>query len=654
MRTWILQRGVSSFSFSHLRIPAASQFNDLLQRCSDSVALKQGRQVHQQIILHELAFDPFTVTKLVQMYAACNDLISARILFDELPRPNVFAWTSIISFYSRNGMFKECVRTYNEMKLQGIGPDGYVFPKVLRACTQSLSLAEGIRIHKDIIELGAEHNLQVCNSLIDMYSKCGDVQTAQRIFNGMAEKDLLTWNSMISGFVCNDFLDIAIEQLDAMRSEGFEPDLVTWNTIMDAYCRMGLCNKALEIFEQIREPNIISLTTLISGYSRIGNHEMPLVIFREMMSKQEVCPDPDALSSVLVSCRHMGVLRSGQEIHAYGIKTSARIEFYNSSGPALLTVYATSGRLRDARNVFQLMDKSDVVTWNAMILGLVHLGLGDLAIKYVREMQSRGLQYDETTVSTVLPVCDLRFGKQIHAYIRRNALDSAISVWNALINMYSKCGCIRSAYTVFSKMDSRDVVSWNTMIGGYGMNGCGKAALQLLLEMKQSGFQPNSATFTSLLSACSHSGLVDDGLQLFDSLINCFDFSPRMEHFACVVDLLARAGKLEEAVDFIHNMPINPDKSIWGALLSACQAHQNINFGRLAAEHLFHLEPENPGNYVTLSNIYAKAGRWDDAVRVRKLMEEKRLMKPSGYSWIETKTNKSGLKGIAQDNVLQL
>lgn len=527
----------------------------------------------------------------------------------------------------------KCIRTYGEMQVMGVTPDKYVFPKVLRACAQSSWLEFGMRVHKDIVICGTELNLHVCNSLIDMYSKCGDVHSARQVFDKMLERDMLSWNSMLSGYVCNGFLRLAIELLDVMRFEGFEPDIITWNTIMDAYCRMGQCDEAWKIFEQVSEPNIISWTTLISGYSRIGKHLVSLGIFREMVNRGAY-PDLDSLSSGLVSCRHLGALGNGKEIHGYGIKSGTGSVFYKSGGAALLTLYARCGSIRDATKLFDLMDKSDVVTWNSMILGFVNLGYGHLAVEVFSNMQIAGIKDDEITISTVLPVCDLKSGKQIHAYIRKNRFYSVIPVWNALIHMYSKCGCIEIAYSVFSNMVIRDLISWNTMIGGFGMHGLGKAAFQLLQDMKHSGLSPNSVTFTSVLSACSHSGLVDEGLKLFDSMTKDFGFTPGTEHYACVVDLLARAGRFEEAVDFVNIMPLEPDKCIWGALLAASRAHQNVSVGKLAAEHLYHLEPEQAGHYVTLSNIYARAGKWDDAVKVRKLMESEGLVKPSGYSWV--------------------
>ncbi|KAF3438936.1 hypothetical protein FNV43_RR17211 [Rhamnella rubrinervis] len=631
-----LVRAISSPSTTYYRGSSCFQLNHLLQICCNSKTLKQGKQVHQRMIQHGSGENPFLVTKLVQMYADCDHLSSARILFDQLSQPNVFAWTSIIGFYSRHGMYQECVKTYAEMILKGVFPDEYVFPKVLKVCAQSSCLKVGMQIHKDVVTSGFEFSLDVSNSLIDMYSKCRDVQNAKRVFDEMVGTDLLSWNLMISGCVYNGLLKLAVKLLDSMKLDGCEPDVVTWNIVMDAYCQMGLCDEAWNIFERIKEPNIISWTTLITGYSRIGKHEVSLRIFRDVIDSGMVSPDLDCLSGVVVSCRHLGSLLGGREIHSYGIKMKSCIALYKSVGAALLTMYAKSGRIQDARNVFKLMDQADVVTWNAMILGFVDLGLERSALEYFSKMQRAGIKTNQTTISTVLPVCDLRSGKQIHAFIRKSYFDLVTPMWNALINMYSKCGCIRSASLVFSDMPTRDIVSWNSMIGGFGMHGLGQAALNLLKEMRHSGLSPDSMTFTSVLSACSHSGLVNEGLEVFFSMRRDYSLTSSMEHYACIVDMLARAGRLEDAVSFIQRMPLEADKSIWGTLLAACRCHQNVDVAKLAAQRLVLLEPELAGHYVTLSNIFARAGKWDDAVRVRKQMETRGTVKPSGNSRIES------------------
>ena len=529
-----------------------------------------------------------------------------------------------------------------ELRIKGVVPDGYVFPKVFKACAQSGWLETGVAVHKDVVVFGSEFNLQVRNAMLDMYSKCGDIGSAGRVFDEMPERDVFSWNSMMSGHVCNGLFEEAVRLLGLMRvsggggAGGCEPDVVTWNTVMDAYCRMGLCSEASRVFEQIKDPNVISWTTLISGYSSVGMHEVALGIFRDMVSAGNVLPDVDSLSGILVSCRCLGALASGKEVHGYGVKVMFGDAFYKSGGAALLTLYTSCRRLNDAENVFHRMDKSDVVTWNAMIYGLIDMGLGHLALECFREMQRRGVKIDPTTVSTLLPVCDLRCGKEIHTYVMKSNFNLVVPVYNALIRMYSICGCIAYAYSVFSTMAARDLVSWNTIIGGVGTHGLGQTVLKLLQEMSDAGICPDSVTFSSALSACSHSGLVNEGIELFYRMTQDFGLTAVKEHFSCVVDMLARAGRFEDAFDFINRMPFEPDKHIWGALLAACQEHQNVSVGKLAAEKLIGLEPQEAGHYVTLSNIYSKAGRWDDAARIRKMMEGQGSLKPSGHSLVGT------------------
>ncbi|KNA05143.1 hypothetical protein SOVF_192930 [Spinacia oleracea] len=634
MRTWLIRRQFSSLSTTNL---SSSQLTRLLQHCSNSRALAQAKQTHLQIIQSALHQNPFVITKLVQSYAECNHWGYAQKLFDELPEPNVFAWTSLLAFHSRNGLFIQCLQLYGVMRFKGVLPDQYIFPKILRSCAQLSEIKTGAMIHKEVIVYGVELNLQVCNGLIDMYSKCGEVESANRVFDNMAVRDLLSWNAMISGYAANGFLELALELFGSMKLMSIEPDLVTLNTVMDAYCRIGLCDEALKLFGKILQPSVVSWTTLISGYSRVGNHVASMGMFRNMVKFMVDKPDLDALSSAMVSCRYLRALRNGQEIHAYGMKTHSHshLQFYNSCGPALLTMYSNCSRVHDMRTVFELMDKLDVVTWNAMILGLVDLEMGFSALETFSLMHMVGVKNDQTTITTILPVCDLNSGKQVHAYILRNNLEVLVPVLNALICMYCKRGSVSSAHLIFSNMTWKDLVSYNTMIGGFAMHGKGDSALQILKEMISSGYSPNSVTLTSILSACNHSGLIKEGVEVYYTMIRDFGLVPKMDHFACLVDMLARAGQLNEAIDVAAKMPIVPDKHIWGTLLAAGQVQQNLEVAKLAAEKLVSLEPENAGHYVTLSNIYTDDGRWDDAMRVRRLMESRGLMKLKGSSWIE-------------------
>ncbi|CAI0389200.1 unnamed protein product [Linum tenue] len=468
-----------------------------------------------------------------------------------------------------------------------------------------------------------------------MYAKCGNVLSGRLVFEEMAERDLSTWNSMICGFISNELLDSAVQLFGGLKLEGIKPDVITFNMLMDAYFRMGLCDEASKVFEQIEAPDIISWTTLISGYSRAGKYATCLIIFKDMVNGGGIFPDVDSLSLILVSCRHLRALMCGKAIHGYGIKTQQPGgRFYRSAGPALMTMYARCDSFHYARTVFALMDRSDVVAWNAMILAFVESESRDLAPECFGEMQRSDIRNDQTTISTVLPVCDLNHGKQIHAYATKHIFHTSVAVWNSVIHMYSMCGKIEAAYSVFTTAKTRDLVTWNAMIRGFGMHRLAQAALNLLQDMKRVGVHADALTFTSVLSACHHSGLVEEGIELFESMTGEYGFVPRMEHYSCVVNMLARVGRLEAAINFIHQMPLELDKSVWGALLTACLDQQNVEVGKLAAEKLIQLEPERAGHYVALYSIYAEAGRWDDAVKVRKEMEGRGSVKPSGQSWI--------------------
>ncbi|CAO2830868.1 unnamed protein product [Amaranthus hypochondriacus] len=633
MKKWLFGKQFSSLSTPNFHLLSSSKLTRLLQLCSNSRALAQAKQTHQKIIQHGLHQDPFVTTKLVQAYVECDLFKYALKLFDELTEPNVFAWTALLAYHSRNGLFVDCLKVYSAMRFTGILPDQYVFPKILRACAQLSEHRIGTIVHKEVIVCGAESNLQVCASLIDMYSKCGQVKCANQVLNNMVVKDLLSCNAMLSGYVANGCPELALEIFESMKLIGVEPDLITFNSVMEAYCQMGFCDEALKVFRFIANPSIVSWTTMISGYARVGNHEASLDMFRNMVRLD--MPDLDSLSTSIVSCRHLRHLRNGQEIHAYGIKTHSNLHFYKSCGPALLTMYSRCSRVHDMKNVFELMDKFDVVTWNAMILGLIDLEMGYSALETFNTMQLLGVRNDQTTLSTILPICNLNSGMQIHTYIFRNNLGSVISVLNALISMYCKCGSITSAYLVFSNMPVRDVFSWNTIIGGFAIHGKGEAALKCLKDMISSGVSPNSVTLTAILSACNHSGLVNEGLEAFHGMCRNFELVPKMEHFACLVDMVARAGQLNEALDIVKEMPFIPDKHVWGTLLASAQAQHNMEVAVLAVDNLVSLEPENAGHYVTLSNIYTDDGRWDEAMRVRRLMESRGLTKLKGSSWME-------------------
>ncbi|CAN1230101.1 Pentatricopeptide repeat-containing protein DOT4, chloroplastic [Linum grandiflorum] len=303
---------------------------------------------------------------------------------------------------------------------------------------------------------------------------------------------------------------------------------------------------------------------------------------------------------------------------------------------SMMSGYSKSGELDSARKVFETTDyEKCVVSWTAMIQAYARGGCHNEAIRLFEEMNIRP---DIFTLSVVLHACgcsgSVDSGRDVHRYIVEHGLESDLFVCNSLMDMYAKCGSMEDASRLFMKMPVKDVIAWNTIIGGYGMHGLGKEAVEAFRRMRQEGIEPDQVSFISVLYACSHSGLVDEGYRFFEIMQNECNISPNLEHYACVVDLLSRKGKLRTAYEFINAMPISPDATIWGSLLCGCRIHHDVELAEEVSEHVFELEPENAGYYVLMSNIYAEAEMWDEARRIREKIGRRGLKKHPGCSWI--------------------
>eukprot|EP01018_Ginkgo_biloba_P029482 Gb_12585 [translate_table: standard] len=438
----------------------------LLEACTN---IKQCHQVHAHMFTTGLDENIFLQTKLVAMYAMCGSMDHARLHFNKISKRDVFLWNVLVRGYAMNGPCEEALVLYYQMKMEGILPNKFTFPFVLKACAGLSSLQEGTEIHNDIVKFGFGSDIFVGNSLVAMYAKCGNIEIARQVFDKMFKRNVVSWSALIAGYV-----------------------------------HMGHSREALTLFNE--------------------------------MHLHGIKPNLVATVSVLPACSHISALQQGKQIHGHIIKCGF---------------------------------------WSNVIVG------------------------------------------------------------NALVDMYAKCGSVDIARHVFDKLSERNVISWSTMIDGYGMHGHGEDALALFSDMQQKGMKPDDITFVSVLTACSHAGLVDEGWRYFHCMSRDYSITPRMRHYACMVDLLGRSGLLDEAYDFIKKMPLEPNAVVWGALLGACRIHRNVVLGEHVAERLFDLEPENVGCYVLLSNIYAEAGRWDAAAKVRTMMKDRGLKKIPGCSFIE-------------------
>uniref|UniRef100_UPI0040747504 Synthetic PPR-DYW protein n=1 Tax=synthetic construct TaxID=32630 RepID=UPI0040747504 len=478
------------------------------------------------------------------------------------------------------------------------------------------------------------------NSKIRGYARNGQPEEALSLYSQMRRSgikpDNYTFPFVLKACASLSSLKEGKQIHGHVIKSGFESDVYVQSALIDMYAKCGELEDARKVFDEMPERNVVSWNAMISGYAQNGQSEEALELFREMQ-QEGIKPSEFTFCSVLSACASLGSLEMGKQIHGYVIKSG--FESIVFVGNALIDMYAKCGSIEDARKVFDEMPERTVVSWTAMISGYAQNGQSEEALELFREMQREGVKPDEVTLPSVLSACAnlgaLEQGKQIHAYVIKSGFESDVFVGSALIDMYAKCGSIEDARKVFDKMPERDVVSWNAMIAAYAQHGHGKEALQLFQQMQQEGVKPSEVTFTSILSACSHAGLVDEGHHYFESMSPDYGITPRVEHYGCMVDLLGRAGRLDEAEDLIKSMPFQPNVVVWGTLLGACRVHGDVERGERAAERILELDPESAAPYVLLSNIYAAAGRWDEAAKVRKLMKERGVKKEPGCSWIE-------------------
>eukprot|EP01018_Ginkgo_biloba_P026037 Gb_14324 [translate_table: standard] len=647
----------------------------LLEECANEKALAEGKRVHTHILANGREQDVRLGTKLVSMYVMCGSLVDARLVFDKMSKPNAFTWSEMIRGYVSNGLFNEALALYDQMQQAGTQSDSFTFPFVLKACAGLSDLQQGKEVHEYIIRSGFESNVYVGSALIDMYAKCGNIKISRQVFDKISSRNVVSWNAMIVGYAQSGYANESLKMFRQMQLDGMKPTSVTIlsvlpactqlgairqgkeihayiirmgfqlnvsiaNAFVDLYAKCGSVQIARHVFDQISQKDVVSWTSMIAGYAQNKDANEAFKLFRQMQFAG-VMLDIFTITSILPTCAYLSALQQGKEIHAYTIRNG--FQFDVSVANALIDMYAKCRIIDMARQVFDKMCARNLVSWTTIIACYVQSKHANEALKLFRLMQLSELKSDSVTIASVLPACAylaaLRHGKELHHYAIKTGFENDIFVASALIDMYAKCGDIELSRQVFDKMPWRNVVSWNAMITGYGLHGMGEDALTLFMQMQQTGTKPTYITFVSVLSACSHAGLVDEGWQYFESMSRDYGITPRVEHYACMVDLLGRAGHLDEAHQFIEKMPLEPDGSVWGALLGACRVHCNVELAEYVAEHLLQLEPENAANSVALSNIYAAAGRWDDVAKVRAMMKHRGLKKKPGCSWIEIKNN---------------
>ncbi|XP_073135471.1 putative pentatricopeptide repeat-containing protein At3g25060, mitochondrial [Henckelia pumila] len=538
----------------------------LLLICRDRACVSK---LHAVLITFGLFSNRFSAAPLISSYARVGDVYLAQKLFDSLPKPGIESWNALIVAYSRENLRHEVVSLYKEMGFHGVKPDSSTFTMAIKACTVLMDLELGDEIWRQAVDCGYEHDIFVGSSVLNLYAKYGKMDKATCVFERMRRKDVVSWSTMITGFVKIGKVNLALDTYRRMWEEGFEGDRVVMLALIQA------CSNIEDL----------KMASSLHGY----------------MSRRDFSTD-------------------------VVVQTS------------LVDMYAKNGNMGIASILFRTMSCRNIVSWSTLISGYAQNGLPRHALESIIEMQSCGCEPDLVSLVGALLACSqiglLILGKAIHGYIVRR-LDVNHILATSLVDMYAKCGSLSSARVLFDRMSTGDVILWNSIITSYGHHGYGEEALSLFHQMIKTNAKPDHATFASLLSALSHTGLVEEGKYLFDIMIKEFKVQPTEKHLVCLIDLLARAGQVEVACKVIDSMSCDPGIAIWVALLSGCLNHKKFFVGEFAARKVLELTPESPGIYSLVSNFFSAARKWDEVAKLRKLMKMKGLKKEPGYSVVE-------------------
>ncbi|XP_004485618.2 pentatricopeptide repeat-containing protein At4g31070, mitochondrial [Cicer arietinum] len=550
----------------------------VIKACSYTHSHAFGQQLHCLALITGFHSDPLVSNSIISMYARFSDIRSARQVFDTMPHRDSITWNSMINAYLQNGCFLEAYQTLKDLYFLGFLPKPELLASMVSMCGRKMGSGsrKGRQIHGLVVVDGRiqiQHSVFLSTAFVDFYFRCGESLMALSVFDGMEVRNEVSWTAAISGCTANQDYDVAFECFREMQVEGVKPNRVT-------------------------------------------------------------------LIALLAACERPGFAKYGKEIHGYGFRHG--FNSCHSFSSALINVYCQCGEsLHFAELIFERSSLRDVVLWSSIIGSYSRRGESVKALKLFNKMRTEETEPNYVTLLAVISACtnlsSLKHGSGVHCYILKFGLDFSIFVCNALINMYAKCGCLDDSLKIFLETPNRDSVTWSSLISAYGLHGCGEQALQLFYEMKERGVTPDAVTFLAVLSACNHAGLVTEGKQVFDEVNADCEIPITIEHYACLIDLLGRSGKLEDALEILRTMPMKPSARIWSSLVSACKLHGRLDIAEILSPELIRSEPNNAANYTLLNMIYAERGHWLDIEQVRETMKLQRLKKCNGFSRIEAR-----------------
>ncbi|CAN7139644.1 unnamed protein product [Brassica rapa subsp. narinosa] len=654
-------------------VPNEFTFSSVLRSCAGLRDLNYGAKVHGSVIKTGFLGNSVIGSSLTDMYSKCGKLEEARELFSSCKNgADTISWTMMISSLVEARKWKEALEFYSEMVEAGVPPNEFTFVKLLGA-SSFLGLEFGKVIHSSVIVHGVLLNVVLKTSLVEFYSRFAEMDDSVRVLNSIGEQDVFLWTSVVSGFARNLRAKEAVGTFLQMRGLGLQPDNFTYtamlslcssvqsfdlgkqihsltikvgledntdvgNALLDMYMKCSASEvEALRVFRAMISPNVVSWTTLLLGLVDHGFEQDCFGVLMEMV-RLGIEPNVVTLSGVLRACTKLKSVRRVLEIHGYLQRRHVDGEII--VGNSLVDAYASSDKVADAWNVAKSMGKRDTITYTSLVTRFNELAKHEMALSVINHMHGDGIRPDQFSlpgfISASANLGALETGKHLHCYsVKSGYSSSSVSVSNSLIDMYAKCGSLEDAKKVFEEIATPDAVSWNGLVSGLASNGCISSALSAFEEMRMKGTEPDSVTFLILLSACSSGRLTEMGLEYFRSMEETHNIKPQIEHYVHLVDILGRAGRLEEATGVLETMPLRPNALIFKTLLRACRYHGNLSLGEDMANKGLALAPSDPAFYILLADLYEESGKQELAQKTRSLMSQKGLSKKLGKSSVE-------------------
>ncbi|KAG8369662.1 hypothetical protein BUALT_Bualt14G0037100 [Buddleja alternifolia] len=626
---------------------------------------KLGSQIHGFAIISSFMSYVSVCNSLMNLYCKSRDLRRALCIFENLKSPDTVSYNTVLSGFedSKNALFFA-----RGMHSSGIDFDAVTCTSVLAHCADGQEFDFGIQLHCLVLKFGLKMEIFIGNALVSMYSKCGKIVDADRVFSEMSDKDLVSWNAILSGYAqegsygfeaISGFVEMVRggmnldhvsftsvisacgheKNLDFGRQvhglsmkRGYRTHVSVCNVLMSMYSKCEMVEDAKSVFVNIVDHNVVSWTTMLSI-----NDEEAMSLFKEMI-RHQIYPNDVTFVGLIHAITKHGMMQEGLMVHGFCIKANFLSEI--SVANSFITMYGKFKLMEDCVKVFEEIDCREIISWNALISGYSLNGMYQEALQ-VFLSASNELPPNPYTFGSVLHAIassesiSLRQGQRCHCYIRKLGLNTDPVVSGALLDMYAKRGSIHESQKIFDELTQKSQVAWTAIISAHSRHGDYESVMNYFKEMVTEGVKPDSITFLSVITSCGRNGMVDMGIKIFNSMVSDHSIEPSPEHYSCVVDMLGRAGRLKEAENFLSQIPGGPGISVLQSLLGSCRTYGDVEMAIRMSDALIGMEPEESGSYVLMSNLFAEKGKWEKVAKLRRMMRDRKVTKEVGFSWAD-------------------